>query len=102
MIISSKNTKKVAEESKLFCAIFRNAVGSNSTLCQFCTCWVHERCNGIRHKVEKMAYLNERYVQISKQAYQWIVQVQEKSPYLCHKVRAGAVAADTVMKKAME
>lgn len=49
-----------------------------------------------------MAYLNERYVQISKQAYQWIVQVQEKSPYLCHKVRAGAVAADTAMKKAME
>ena len=65
MIISSKNTKKVAEESKLFCAIFRNAVGSNSTLCQFCTCWVHERCNGIRHKVEKSHVILKRWVPLT-------------------------------------
>ena len=45
--------KKVTIEGRFPCAVCRNGVESNSTLCQFCRCWVHKRCSGIRGKLKE-------------------------------------------------
>ena len=46
MMISSEIAGKVRKEWKFSCAVCRNVLGNNSILCQFCNCWVHERCSG--------------------------------------------------------
>ena len=52
MIISSENGGKVTIEGRCLCAVCRKGVGSNSFFCQFCRCWVHKRCSGVRGKVK--------------------------------------------------
>ena len=48
MVISFENAGKVTMEGKFPCVVCRKVVGINSILCQFCKCWVHTRCSGIR------------------------------------------------------
>ena len=52
MMISGENAGKVTIKGKFLCAVCRKDVGSNSILCQFCRCWVHKRCSGIRGKLK--------------------------------------------------
>ena len=52
-MINSENAGKVTVEGKFPCAVCRKGVGSNSSLCQFCRCWVHKGCGVIRAKLNK-------------------------------------------------
>ena len=47
----SENAGMNAIEAKFPCVIYRNGVGSNSTLCRLCRFWVHKRSNAIRGKL---------------------------------------------------
>ena len=46
----SENAGKDTIEGIFLCAVCRKGVGINSTLCQFCSCWVH---SGIRGKLKE-------------------------------------------------
>ena len=52
MMITSENVGKVTIEGNFPCAVCRKGVGSNSIHCQFCRCWVHKRCHGVRGKLK--------------------------------------------------
>ena len=52
-MISSENAKMVIMEGKFPCAVCRKGVVINSILCQFCRCWVHKGCSGIRGKLKE-------------------------------------------------
>ena len=52
-MISSPNAAKLTQESQSPSTVCRKSASSNSILCQFCSCWVHKWCSGIRGKLEK-------------------------------------------------
>ena len=52
-MISRENAGKVTTEGKFPCAFCRKRVGSNSILCQFCSCLLHKRFSGIRGKLKE-------------------------------------------------
>ena len=52
-ITSSENAEKVTEEGKFPCVVCRKDVGSNSILCQFCRCWLGNKCSDIRGKLKE-------------------------------------------------
>ena len=59
-MISSENAGKVTTEGKLLSAVCRKGFGINSILCQFCRCWVHTRCSGIKDKLKEDSKLTRR------------------------------------------
>ena len=52
-MISCQNVGKATMERKFSCAVCRKGVGINSIICQFCRCWVHKRCSGVRGKLKE-------------------------------------------------
>ena len=52
-MINSENAGKVTEKSQSPSTVCRKSRSSNSILCQFWRCQVHERYSGIRGKLEK-------------------------------------------------
>ena len=60
IVMSRENVGKVIEEDKFSCFVQGKGVGSNSTLCQFCRCWLHEICSVITGKVQSLASFNVR------------------------------------------
>ena len=52
-MINSESAGKVTEKSQSHSTVCRKSKSSNSILCQFWRCRVHERCSGIRAKLEK-------------------------------------------------
>ena len=53
IMINSESARKVKIESKFPCTVCRKGVGRNSILSQFCRCWLHKRCSGIRGKLKE-------------------------------------------------
>ena len=53
MMISCKIVGKLTIEGKYPCATCRKSVSNKFILCQFCRCWVHETCSGIRGKLKE-------------------------------------------------
>ena len=49
-MISSESAEKVTEGGKFAFAPCRKDIGSNFIFCQFCWCWMHKKCSGIRGK----------------------------------------------------
>ena len=48
-----ENVGKVTGEGKFPCAVCRKCVPVNSILCQFCRCWVHNKCYAISVKIKE-------------------------------------------------
>ena len=53
IITDGGNSAKVTMEGRFPCAAYKNGVGINSILCQFCRCWVYKRYNSIGGKLKK-------------------------------------------------
>ena len=53
IMISSENAGKVTIKGTFSCAVCRKGVYSNLIPYQFCRCWVHKRCSGIRGKLKE-------------------------------------------------
>lgn len=51
MMISRDKHKKVTKEEKILFVVYTKYAGSNSTLCQFCICWLPKRCSGVRNSL---------------------------------------------------
>ena len=53
-MISNENAGgNITMEGKLPCVVCKKGAHINSILCQFCRCWVHQRCSGITGKLKE-------------------------------------------------
>ena len=51
--IISRNFRKVTRGGKFFSAASRKGAASNSICSQFCSCWMHKTCKGMRGKLKE-------------------------------------------------
>ena len=47
-MISSENAGNATVERKFPYAVLRKGIGNNSILYNFCRCWIHKGCSGIK------------------------------------------------------
>ena len=47
-MISSENAGNATVERKFPYAVLRKGIGNNSILYNFCRCWMHKGCSGIK------------------------------------------------------